>query len=226
MCIIALNNVKKCSILFDMFFETLYNIKYKILGGNNMNYLYLRVSTEKQDEKRQELLFNHIKINKKYIDKSSGKNIDRPELNKLKLIVKPGDNIYCESISRLGRNVDDLRNIVEYFTDKKTTIHFLKEGFNTKGTTHKFLLTILGAVAEMERELIVERVREGVKKAQKFGTKSGKPIGRPKRQLPENFKKYYIKWKNNEITAIEFAKLLQVGRTTLYRYIHLYENKT
>lgn len=152
-----------------------------------MNYSYERVSTIRQDVRRQELSLLGYKIDKKYIDKATGKNTNRPELNKLMLDVKKGDNIYIESISRLGRNVDDLRQLTEYFKNKEVIVHFIKEGFSTEGNVYKFMLTILGAVAEMERELIVERVKEGIEKAKTYGTKSGNPIGRPKRTLPKNF---------------------------------------
>ncbi len=188
-----------------------------------MNVTYERVSTIKQDERRQEIALSHIKTDKRYIDKVTGKNADRPQLNKMKLELKEGDNIYVESISRLGRNVDDLREITLYFKEKGVVIHFVKEGFNTNGETYKFLLTILGAVAEMERELIVERVREGMDKAKKYGTKSGKDIGRPERTLPKEFEKYYARWTSEEITAVEFSRLLGVSRSTLYRYIFLHK---
>src|SRR5512135_3360846 len=137
-----------------------------------MNYSYQRVSTTKQDERRQDISVEGYKIDKKYVDKVSGKDKERPQLNKLKLEVKSGDIIYVESISRLGRNVDDLRSLVEYFREREVTVHFLKEGFSTSGNMYKFLLTILGAVAEMEREVIVERVREGIEKAKTHGTRS------------------------------------------------------
>jgi len=190
-----------------------------------MNISYERVSTIKQDVRRQELIFDSHNIDKKYIDQASGKNTtDRPQLNKLMLEVKAGDNIYVESISRLGRNVDDLRRLTEYFKERGVIVHFLKEGFNTDGSMYKFLLTILGAVAEMEREITVERIREGIKKAKKYGTKSGIAIGRSIRQLSKEFKKYYIKWKKGELKAVEFAKLLKVSRATLYRYIADYED--
>lgn len=188
-----------------------------------MNFSYERVSTVKQDERRQEISLESFKIDKRYIDKATGKNTDRTALNKLMLDAKKGDNIYCESISRLGRNVDDLRKLTEYFKEKGVIVHFVKEGFNTDGNMYKFMLTILGAVAEMERELIVDRVKEGIEKAKEHGTKSGKPIGRPERTLPKNFEKYYTQYKAKEITGVEFAKLLEVGRTTLYRYIEHYE---
>lgn len=188
-----------------------------------MNYAYERVSTLKQDTKRQDMILENYKIDLKFEDKASAKNIDRPELTKLKLAVKEGDNIFCESICRLARNVNDLRDITDYFTEKGVTIHFVKEGFNTEGNAHKFLITILGAVAEMERERITERVKEGVKRAQLYGTKSGKPIGRPYAVIPKEFYKYYKKWKAKEIMGTEFAKLLGVSRVQMYRLIKKYE---
>ncbi len=75
----------------------------------------------------------------------------------------------------------------------------------------------------MERELIVERVREGITKAQTHGTRSGKPIGRPERTFPKNWQKYYEQWRTEEITAVEFAKLMQMSRPSLYRYINEWE---
>jgi len=190
-----------------------------------MKYGYLRVSTEKQDLRRQEQAFNDILIDKAFKDKLTGKNTDRPALNALRLEVNEGDHVYVESISRLGRNVDDLRKLVEEFKGKGVTVHFIKEGFNTGNGNNmfKFMLTILGAVAEMERELTIERVREGMRKAKQYGTRSGKAIGRPAREIPQSFKKYHAKWKDGEITATEFAKLLDVSRPTLYRYIKQYE---
>lgn len=199
-----------------------------------MNYQYLRVSTAKQINERQELALKAIgvKFDKTFEDKCTGKNAERPELNKLRLIVKENDNVYVESISRLGRNVDDLRAITDEFKNKGVTIHFIKEGINTKGDGYKFLITILGAVVEMERENIqemtIQRVEQLKEKKVKgiIDTKTGNWFGRPevtKEDLSNDFKKYYKRWKANEITATEFAKLLGVGRTTLYRYIKIFE---
>jgi len=186
-----------------------------------MNIAYKRVSTEKQDLRRQEEAFKGIKIDQEYCDKLTGSKADRPQLNKLRLEAQKGDNIYVESISRLGRNVDDLRQIVQEFKEKEVAVHFIKEGFNTGNGNNmfKFMLTILGAVAEMERELTVERIREGVAKAKRYGTRSGRPIGRPPRQIPASFKKYYPMWKDGDITATDFARLIGVSRPTLYQYI-------
>ncbi len=83
----------------------------------------------------------------------------------------------------------------------------------------------MGEFAEMERELTIERVREGIRKAKPYGTRSGRPIGRPPRKIPSSFKKYHEMWKNEEITGVEFARLLDISRPTLYRYIREFESK-
>jgi DNA invertase Pin-like site-specific DNA recombinase len=186
-----------------------------------LNYAYKRVSTERQDFRRQEEAFKGIQIDREYYDKLSGSTANRPQLIKLRLEANAGDHIYVESISRLGRNVDDLRMIVQEFKAKDITVHFIKEGFNTGSGNNmfKFMLTILGAVAEMERELTVERIREGMAKAKRYGTRSGRPIGRPPREIPASFKKYYQMWKKGAITATDYAKLVGVSRPTLYQYI-------
>lgn len=194
-----------------------------------MIYKYERVSTKKQSIGRQEMILDKLGItfDKAYTDKISGKGIDRPALNKLKLEVNEGDIIYCESISRLGRNVDDLRATCDYFKNKGVTVYFVKEDINTEGDGYKFILTILGAVAEMERENTVERVQQGVARCIEIGTtKTGRWFGREEKKiddLPKDFKKYYLKMINKELSKVEMAKLLGVGRATLYRWIKLYE---
>jgi len=83
----------------------------------------------------------------------------------------------------------------------------------------KLMTTITGAVAEMELELIVERIREGMAKAKRYGTKTGRPIARPPREIPASFKKYYPMWEDGDITATDFARLIGVSRPTLYKYV-------
>ena len=188
-----------------------------------MNYSYERVSTLNQDERRQEISLEAYHIDVRFIDKATGKNANRPELKRLLETVQSGDHVYVESISRLGRNVDDLRRITEEFKEKGVVVHFVKEGFDTSGHMYKFMLTILGAVAEMEREFIVERVREGMEKAKRYGTRSGLKIGRPTKKLPGAFKRLYPRAKAGELSKIEFARQLGVSKTKPYRWIDSYE---
>ncbi|OOM67942.1 recombinase family protein [Clostridium sp. BL-8] len=196
-----------------------------------MIYKYERISIRKQSVGRQEMVFDKLGItfDKTYSNKISRKSIDRPALNKLKLEVNNDDIIYCESISMLGRNVDDLRRTCDYFKNKGVTVYFVKERINTEGDGYKFILTILGAVAEMERENTVERVQQGVTRCIETGTtKTGRWFGREEKKaenLPKEFKKYYIKMINKELSKVEMVKLLDCGRATLYRWIKLYKEK-
>lgn len=190
---------------------------------------YMRVSTLKQDTGRQDFLLDklNIKFDKKYIDKMTGKTKERPQLNKMIVELREGDIVYCESISRLGRNLKDLIEIVEQLKNKGVRVVIMKEGIDTESTTYKLLLGIFGAVAEMERETIQERVIQGVERCKATGeTKTGRWFGRVEKtaeELPKDFKKYYKKLIDKEITKVEMAKLLGIGRATLYRWIKLYE---
>ncbi|KHD14234.1 recombinase family protein [Clostridium butyricum] len=194
---------------------------------------YLRVSTAKQDISRQDMQLDKLgtNFNKEYIDKITGKTKERPMLNKMIVELSDGDTVYCESISRLGRSLKDLIEIIEQLVNKGVRVIILKEGIDTDSSTYKLLLAVFGGVAEMERETIHERVIQGVEKCKATGqTKTGKWFGRQEKQiedLPKDFKKYYLKLNNNEITKVEMAKLLGIGRASLYRWINLYNtNKT
>jgi DNA invertase Pin-like site-specific DNA recombinase len=190
---------------------------------------YLRVSTTKQDITRQDMQLDKlgIKFDKEYIDKMTGKTKERPQLNKMLVELKENDVVYCESISRLGRNLKDLIEIIEQLVNKGVRVVVVKEGIDTNSSTYKLLLAIFGGVSEMERETIQDRVIQGVEKCKVTGeTKTGRWFGREEKKiddLPKDFKKYYDKMLNKEISKVEMAKLLGCGRATLYRWIKLYE---
>lgn len=198
---------------------------------------YLRVSTIEQEQTRQEYMLEklNIKFNKSYEDKITGKAKERPQLKKMIEEVQEGDTVYCESISRLGRNLKDLIEIIDILINKGVRVVILKEGIDTSNSTYKLLLGIFGSIAEMERETIQERTKQSIEalKEIKEGTgeirtKSGKWFGREEKtigDLPQNFNKYYNKMKKGEITKVEMSKLLGVGRATVYRWIKLYESK-
>lgn len=190
---------------------------------------YKRVSTLKQDIGRQTIQLDKlgIKFDREYVDKMTGKTKDRPMLNKMMVELREGDTVYCESISRLGRNLKDLIDIIDQLVTKGVRVVIVKEGIDTESTTYKLLLAIFGGVAEMERETTQERVIQGVEKCKATGTtKTGRWFGREEKKvsdLPKDFKKYYDKMVNKEISKVEMAKLLGCGRATLYRWIKLYE---
>lgn len=129
----------------------------------------------------------------------------------------------------MARNLKDCIEICDYFVERNVQVKILKEGIDTETSTYKLLLGIFGAVAEMERDTIAQQVQEGVEKCKATGTtKTGRWFGQPKKtkeSLPKNFEKAYKQLKKNggELTQDEVAKMLGVGRTTLYRYVKLYE---
>lgn len=191
---------------------------------------YLRVSTAKQDISRQDIQLDKLGINfdKEYIDKITGKTKEHPMLNKIIVELSDGDTVYCESISRLGRSLKDLIDIIEQLINKGVRVIIIKECIDTDSSTYKLLLAVFGGVSEMERETIQERVIQGVEKCKATRqNKTGRWFGREEKQiddLPKDFKKYYTKMMDKKITKVEMAKLLGVGRATLYRWIKLYKN--
>jgi DNA invertase Pin-like site-specific DNA recombinase len=175
---------------------------------------YIRVSTTEQNTIRQEVLMQELGVEQIYIDKASGKNTNRPELNRMLEYVRAGDIVICESISRFARNTRDLLELVERLTAKGVEFISKKENINTTTPTGKFMLTIFGAVAELEREYILQRQREGIAIAKQ----EGKYIGR-KAIIHADFNKVVKKWRSGELTAVQAMKKLNMSKTTFYRNI-------
>ena len=122
---------------------------------------YIRVSSFEQNPERQ---LEDTGLNKKFIDKASGKNTARPQLKAMLDYARDGDTIIVHSMDRLARNLDDLRRLVTQLTDQQIRIEFLKEGLTFTGEDSpmsKLLLSVMGAFAEFERSLIKERKMEG-----------------------------------------------------------------
>lgn len=173
---------------------------------------YVRVSTEEQNTMRQEVLMQELEVDELYIDKASGKNIDRPELKKMLSYVRKGDTVIVESISRFARHTKDLLELIETLSAKEVTFIAKKEAIDTNTPTGRFMLTIFGAVAELEREYILQRQREGIEIAKKQGKYGGR-----KRIDSLDFDKVVSRWRRGEITAVEAMQRLNMSRNTFYR---------
>ena len=135
---------------------------------------YIRVSTEEQNTVRQEVLMEELGVDEIYIDKVSGKSSERPQLKKMMQFVRRGDVVIVESISRFARNTKDLLNLIEDLSVKDVTFISKKEAIDTTTPSGKFMLTIFGAVAELERKYILQRQREGIEIAKKQGKYKGR----------------------------------------------------
>lgn len=176
---------------------------------------YIRVSTAQQHTDRQEIALSEIGMHKVFTEKISGVKKDRPELKKLLEYAREGDTLYVESISRLGRSLPDLINIIGQLGQKKVDLISLKEKIDTSTPQGKLFFHITAALAEFERENMLQRSREGIEAAKL----KGKKFGRPCIQKPKNFDEVIRIWKNGEITAVEAQKRLNLNRMTFYRMV-------
>ena len=175
---------------------------------------YVRASTTDQNTARQEVLMKELGVDQVYIDRVSGKNTERPELKRMMSFVREGDMVIVESISRFARNTRDLLDLVEQLTRKQVEFVSKKEAIDTTTPSGKFMLTIFGAVAELEREYILQRQREGIAIAKMKGIYKGrKPIERPE------FKQVVALWRRGTITAVEAMKRLDMKPSTFYRKV-------
>ena len=137
---------------------------------------YVRVSTVDQNTERQ---LDGIELDKTFEEKVSAKTLDRPQLSQMLEQIREGDEIYVHDISRLARNIEDLHRLVRRILDAGCAIHFIKENLHFDGKrtdpTQELLLSMLGAVYQFERAIMLERQREGIAKAKERGAYKGRP---------------------------------------------------
>ena len=180
---------------------------------------YIRVSDFEQNPERQ---LEGTKLHKKFIDKASGRNTNRPQLQEMIEYARDGDTIIVHSMDRLARNLDDLRQIVTHFTSEDIKIEFLKEGLTFTGEDSpmsKLLLSVMGAFAEFERALIKERQLEGIALAKKRGAYAGRKPTLSEEEIAELKSRVEQGHKKSQI-----ARDLNIARETLYQYLRKTQN--
>jgi len=176
---------------------------------------YIRVSSLAQNTVRQ---LDGMELDRIFEDKLSGKDTNRPKLQELLEYCRKGDTVYVHELSRLGRNLDDLRNLVHQFTKKGVTVTFVHENLtftsDRKNAMQELMFNIMGSFAEFERSLILERQREGIAIAKANGAYKGRPQSISDATIVE------IKSRiaTGEPKA-QIAKSLGISRDTLYRVI-------
>ena len=175
---------------------------------------YVRTSTREQNTARQDVLMEKLGVEKVYTDKLSGKNTDRPELQKMMDFVREGDMVVVESFSRFARNLRDLLDLTETLEKKGVQFISQKERIDTSGPAGRLMLQIFGALAEFERETILERQAEGIAVAKA----EGRMTGRPKKAV-DTFEDVYRDYEHKKIRASEGARRLGIARSTWYRKV-------
>ncbi|MBC1501859.1 recombinase family protein [Listeria weihenstephanensis] len=178
-------------------------------------YGYARVSTKQQELNRQIDLLEKYECNEILTEKITGTKSDRPELNRLKDKLRPGDIVVVESFSRLGRSTKDLIELVTYFEERTIKLISVKENFDTTTPQGKLMMTVFQAFSQFERDLIVERTKEGLKNARARGRKGGRP-----RVASKEITRALNLYRSEEYSVKEIVEMTGISRATLYRYVN------
>lgn len=180
--------------------------------GQNVGYI--RVSTVLQNTARQ---LDGVVLDKTFEDKASGKDIERPQLRACMSHLRVGDTLHVHSMDRLCRNLDDLRRIVKDLTGRGVVVKFHKENLTFTGEDSpmsNLLLSMLGAVAEFERSLILERQREGIAVAKVEGKYKGRKAALSHDQIVELQRRASTGEKKTGLAAA-----FRISRETVYSYL-------
>ncbi|MDY5989225.1 MAG: recombinase family protein [Coprococcus catus] len=178
--------------------------------GKGKNIAYVRVSTVEQNEARQREALKTFNIDKWFVEKASGKDAKRPVLQEMLEYIREDDIVYVEEFSRLGRSTVDLLATVQKIEDSGAKFVSLKENFDTKTPAGKLQMTMMAAIAEFERAMILERQREDIAIAKR----EGKYKGRKAVSVP-NIEEYYQRYMTRQGTKTSIAAELGISRTTL-----------
>ena len=176
---------------------------------------YARVSTSQQslDLQVKALRNEGVRANRIFTDKISGGHLNREGLQMLRLKVEEGDVILVKKLDRLGRDTADMIQLIKEFDDMGVAIRFLDDGISTEGTMGKMVVTILSAVAQAERQRILERTNEGRLEAKAKGIKFGRK--------PSVDKEKVRTLRSQGVGATEIARQLNIGRSTVYKVLEL-----
>ena len=175
---------------------------------------YVRISTREQNTARQDVFMEKLGVERVFTDKLSGKDTQRPELQKMMDFVRDGDVVVVESFSRFARNTRDLLDLTAALEEKGVRFVSQKEAIDTDGPAGKLMLTIFGALAQFERETILERQAEGIAIAKAEGRMTGRP-----RKAVDTFQEVYQDYQEGKISAAQGAKKLGIARSTWYRKV-------
>jgi len=175
---------------------------------------YIRVSTAEQNEARQEILMQQLEVEKVFIDKLSGKNTDRLQLKAMINFVRSGDTVIVESISRFARNTKDLLELVDKLKQKGVVFVSKKETIDTNTAAGQFMLTVFGAMAQLERDYILDRQKEGIAIAKSENKYKGRQPVKIDDAMLQNV---YSDWRASNISAVKAMQKLDLKPNTFYR---------
>lgn len=175
---------------------------------------YIRVSTVHQHTDRQEDSLEQMNVEKVFIEKVSGKDRRRPQLKAMMEFVQEGDVVVVHELSRLARSVVDLYDIAKELNDKGVSLESLKEDIDLTSATGKLTFGIMAVMAQFERDLLLERQKEGIAAAKARGKRWGREniYGTDERLVHDVFSQYYAK----KMTYAEATEKLNMKKGTFY----------
>lgn len=196
-----------------------------------MIYGYARCSTNEQlqDINRQvrELKQRGATDHTIYKEYESGMKANRPELSRLLEIVNTGDTIIATEVSRITRSTKQLCDIIEFAKETHIRIElgtFVVDCTKELDPMTEGMLKMMGVFAELERNMISQRVKSGMENAKAKGKKIGRPAVTAD-NIPSSFYKHYPKYKNGEINKKEFSRLCALSYPTIYKYLRIVEGE-
>lgn len=181
---------------------------------------YVRVSTEEQNEARQEVIMDQLGVERVFIDKISGKSTNRPALQEMISFVRKDDIVIVESYSRLARSTTDLLKIVDDLNEKGVDFISHKENIDTTTPQGRLMLTMFAGIYEFERTCMLARQKEGIAIAKAQGKYKGR---KPIEVDQDSFENVYTEWKAGKLKAVEAMSKLKLTKPTFYRKVKQYE---
>lgn len=174
---------------------------------------YARVSTSQQslDIQIRALKDAGVKASRIFTDKASGSSVDRPGLDLLRMKVEEGDAILVKKLDRLGRDTADMIQLIKEFDAQGVAVRFIDDGICTDGEMGQMVVTILSAVAQAERQRILERTNEGRQEAKMKGIRFGR-----KRTVDRG---YVLSLYRQGIGATGISRQLSIARSTVYKIL-------
>ncbi|MEV0070941.1 recombinase family protein [Amycolatopsis sp. NPDC050768] len=187
-----------------------------------MRFGYARVSTRDQstDHQIDALAAAGVAEENMFIEKVSGKLSSRPKLDLMLDKLRAGDEVVVTRLKRIGRSQQHLLELVRWFGEHEVDFIVLEQGIDTSTPGGRLVFHFLAALAEYDREMIVEGTMDGLAAARARGRVGGRPPALTQRQLDQAQRMY----DTGEHTVAEIAETFRVGRTTLYRQLHAYND--
>lgn len=179
-----------------------------------MKFGYARVSTQDQSLSLQLDALNQFKVDQVFEEKDSGKKTSRPQLDELLKVLRKGDTVVVYKLDRISRSTKHLIELMEHF--EANGIHFvsIQDNIDTTTAMGRFFFRMLASIAELERDIISERTRDGLKAARARGRKGGRPKVESKKI--DLALKMYV---SRDYSLSQIKEATNVGPTTLYRYL-------